>query len=235
MFLEIKDLTVYYGILKAIDSVSLHLREGEILSLIGANGAGKSTLLKTITGLIKPNKGTIFFNGKQIDKIKPEKIVKLGISMVPEGRRIFPALTVKENLELGAYSLKNSTVEKEILNQVLETFPRLKERFHQHGGTLSGGEQQMLAIGRALMSNPQLLLLDEPSMGLSPKITKEIFLLIKEINNKGISIILVEQNANLAMQIANRVYVLENGKIHAEGTPETLKNDPVVLKAYLGG
>ncbi len=235
MFLEIKDLTVYYGILKAIDSVSLHLREGEILSLIGANGAGKSTLLKTITGLIKPNKGTIFFNGKQIDKIKPEKIVKLGISMVPEGRRIFPALTVKENLELGAYSLKNSTVEKEILNQVLETFPRLKERFHQHGGTLSGGEQQMLAIGRALMSNPQVLLLDEPSMGLSPKITKEIFLLIKEINNKGISIILVEQNANLAMQIANRVYVLENGKIHAEGTPETLKNDPVVLKAYLGG
>lgn len=236
MFFSADKLTVYYGLIKALDTVSIILNDGEIVSLIGENGAGKSTLLKTITGLIKPSTGSIKMFDNEITKLRAEKIVKLGISMVPEGRRVFPELTVKENLSLGAYTINNKSLEDKIYNNVLSFFPRLKERLKQPAGTLSGGEQQMLAIGRALMSNPKILLLDEPSMGLSPKITKEIFSLITDINkNKGISIILVEQNAHMAMEIANRVYVLEYGKIFVEGKPSELKNDPIVLKAYLGG
>jgi len=236
MFFEIKELTVYYGLIKALDDINLCLSEGDIVSLIGANGAGKSTLLKTITGLVKAAKGDIIFKNNNLTKVKPERIVKSGIAMVPEGRRVFPDLTVKENLELGAYTLTDKKLENQIFEQVITIFPRLKERIKQPAGTLSGGEQQMLAIGRALMSNPKLLLLDEPSMGLSPKITKEIFMLIKDINlNKGISIILVEQNAHMAMEIAKKVYVIENGTVKIEGTPNELKSNPLVLKAYLGG
>lgn len=236
MFFEIKELNVYYGLIKALENINLTLNEGEIVSLIGANGAGKSTLLKAITGLVKPDKGNIFFENNDLTKTKPEKIVKLGISMVPEGRRVFPDLTVKENLELGAYCISDKKLENQIYEQVLITFPRLKERLKQSAGTLSGGEQQMLAIGRALMSNPKILLLDEPSMGLSPKITKEIFMLIRDINkSKGISIILVEQNAHMAMEISKKVFVIENGSIKIEGTPKELKGNPLVLKAYLGG
>lgn len=235
IFFEVKNLSVSYGLIKALDNISLHLEKGEIIALIGANGAGKSTLLKTISGLVKPISGSIKFENVEITYLRPEKILKLGIAMVPEGRRVFPELTVKENLELGAYTITKKEVKERLFNEVLTIFPRLNERLSQHAGTLSGGEQQMLAIGRALMSNPKLLLLDEPSMGLSPKVTKEIFSLITKINkNNGISIILVEQNAHLALNMSNRVYVLENGKIFLEGTPSELKDNPIILKAYLG-
>lgn len=235
-FFEIKDLEVSYGAIKAIQNISMYVNEGEIVSLIGANGAGKSTLLKTICGFIKPLKGKIYYKGKNLLKLTTDLIVKSGITMVPEGRRIFPNLSVKENLEIGGFSIKNKDTHDEILNFVLNLFPRLKERLNQYAGTLSGGEQQMLAIGRALMSNPKVLLLDEPSMGLSPKITGEIFELIKNINKeKNITIILVEQNAKLALEYSSKAYVLETGKIVLSGESEIIKQDPQIIKAYLGG
>lgn len=235
-FFEIKDLEVSYGAIKAIQNISMYVNEGEIVSLIGANGAGKSTLLKTICGFIKPLKGKIYYKGKNLLKLTTDLIVKSGITMVPEGRRIFPNLSVKENLEIGGFSIKNKDTHDEILNFVLNLFPRLKERLNQYAGTLSGGEQQMLAIGRALMSNPKVLLLDEPSMGLSPKITGEIFELIKNINKeKNITIILVEQNAKLALEYSSKAYVLETGKIVLSGESKIIKQDPQIIKAYLGG
>ncbi len=235
MLLKIDGLTINYGVIKALDNISLEVDSGEILSVIGANGAGKTTLLQSISGLLKPVGGKIIFNDKEITGLKTEKIVQCGITMVPEGRRVFPDLSVKENLELGGYSLTDKHLKKELYELILTKFPRLEERIKQHAGTLSGGEQQMLAMGRALMANPKLLLLDEPSMGLSPIITKEIFSLIKLINKeKQISIILVEQNANMALEHSQRTYVLENGIIVMEGESSKLKNDPGVTEAYLG-
>ncbi|MCX5806069.1 MAG: ABC transporter ATP-binding protein [Proteobacteria bacterium] len=233
--LKIDNLTIKYGIIKALDNVTLEVIPGEILSVIGANGAGKTTLLKAIAGLLKPQGGNIEFEDREISGLKPEKIVKCGITMVPEGRRVFADLSVKENLELGGYSLEDRHLKKELYELILTTFPRLGERLKQNAGTLSGGEQQMLAMGRALMANPKLLLLDEPSMGLSPIITKEIFALIKLINKeKHISMILVEQNARMAMEHSQRTYVLENGSIVMEGESSVLKNDARVTEAYLG-
>jgi branched-chain amino acid transport system ATP-binding protein len=236
IFFEIKNLEVHYGAIKALDNISMNVSEGDIVSLIGANGAGKSTLLKTICGLVKPINGKIQFAGISLLKLTTDLIVKHGITMVPEGRRIFPNLTVKENLEIGGFTLNNKEIFNELFEFVLQLFPRLKERLNQYAGTLSGGEQQMLAIGRALMGNPKLLLLDEPSMGLSPKITCEIFELIKNINKeKKISIILVEQNAKLALEYSNVAYVLETGRIVLSGKSEKIKHDPQIVKAYLGG
>ena len=235
MLMEIKGLRVNYGAINALDDVAVHIEAGEIVSVIGANGAGKSTLLKTLTGIVKPVSGSIEVEGTPIHGMRPDKIVKLGITMVPEGRKIFPDLTVKENLELGGYTLKTGELKRGILDLVLSTFPRIKERLKQHAGTLSGGEQQMLAMGRALMGNPRLLLLDEPSMGLSPIITREIFSLIRLINSeKGISIILVEQNAHMALEHSRRTYVLENGRIVMEGSSAEVKCNKNVIEAYLG-
>jgi branched-chain amino acid transport system ATP-binding protein len=235
MMLKISNLTIKYGVIKALDNVTLEVMPGEILSVIGANGAGKTTLLKAIAGLLKPQGGNIKFEDREISGLKPEKIVKSGITMVPEGRRVFPDLSVKENLELGGYSLEDRHLKKELYGLILTTFPRLDDRLKQNAGTLSGGEQQMLAMGRALMANPKLLLLDEPSMGLSPIITKEIFALIQLINKeKHISMILVEQNAHLAMEHSQRTYVLENGSIVMEGESSVLKNDARITEAYLG-
>jgi branched-chain amino acid transport system ATP-binding protein len=235
MMLKINNLTIKYGVIKALDNVTLEVMPGEILSVIGANGAGKTTLLKAVAGLLKPEGGNIEFEDREISGLKPEKIVKCGITMVPEGRRVFPDLSVKENLELGGYSLEDRRLKKELYGLILTTFPRLDERSKQNAGTLSGGEQQMLAMGRALMANPKLLLLDEPSMGLSPIITKEIFALIQLINKeKHISMILVEQNARMAMEHSQRTYVLENGSIVMEGESSLLKNDARVTEAYLG-
>lgn len=233
--LKTTGLTVYYGAIKALDNVSLYIDKGEIISVIGANGAGKSTLLKTLSGLIRPANGSVELEGKDIVGLKPERIVKEGIIMVPEGRRVFPDLSVKENLELGAYTQSDRRLKSELYELVLITFPRLKERLKQHAGTLSGGEQQMLAMGRALMGHPRLLLLDEPSMGLSPIITKEIFTLIEFINReKGISIILVEQNAHMAMELSKRTYVIENGSMLMEGESSTIKHNQKIIEAYLG-
>lgn len=235
-FFSIKNLVVNYGVIKAIDDVSITANEGEIIALIGANGAGKSTILKSICGLVKPVKGKIYFTGKDITKLSTDKIVKNGITMVPEGRRIFPNLTVKENIEIGGYGIKDKKTFKSIYEFVLKLFPRLEERLKQYAGTLSGGEQQMLAIGRALMSNPKLLLLDEPSMGLSPKITAEIFKLIKTINKEQkITIILVEQNAKIALDYVKMAYVIETGKVILSGNSTDIKNNPMIIKAYLGG
>jgi len=235
MLLKINNLTINYGVIRALDNITLEIRPGEILSVIGANGAGKTTLLRSVAGLLKPQAGNIEFEGREISGLKPEKIVKCGITMVPEGRQVFPDLSVKENLELGGYSLNDRHLKKELFELILTTFPRLNERLKQHAGTLSGGEQQMLAMGRALMANPKLLLLDEPSMGLSPIITKEIFALIQLINKeKHISMILVEQNAHMAMECSRRTYVLENGSIVMEGESSALKHDARVIEAYLG-
>ncbi len=235
MLLKINNLAINYGVIRALDNITLEIRPGEILSVIGANGAGKTTLLRSVAGLIKPRAGNIEFEGREISGLKPEKIVKCGITMVPEGRQVFPDLSVKENLELGGYSLNDRHLKKELYELILTTFPRLKERLKQHAGTLSGGEQQMLAMGRALMANPKLLLLDEPSMGLSPIITKEIFALIQLINKeKHISMILVEQNAHMAMECSQRTYVLENGSIVMEGESSVLKHNARVTEAYLG-
>jgi len=214
MLLNVQGITVNYGSISALRDVSLWADQGELVSVIGANGAGKTTLLKTVSGILRPAKGNIEFDGRDITRLRPEKIVKSGVVMVPEGRRIFPDLTVKENLELGAYTIKDRHLKKTLFELVITTFPRLKERLKQHGGTLSGGEQQMLAMGRALMGDPRLLLLDEPSMGLSPIITREIFGLIELIRReKSISIILVEQNAHMALEHSQRAYVLENGEM----------------------
>ena len=235
MLMETRGLRVNYGAINALDDVSIHIEAGEIVSVIGANGAGKSTLLKTLTGIVKPVLGAIEVEGSAIHGMRPDKIVRLGITMVPEGRRIFPDLTVKENLELGGYTLRTGELKRRLFDLALATFPRLKERLKQHAGTLSGGEQQMLAMGRALMGNPRLLLLDEPSMGLSPIITREIFSLIRLINSeKGISIILVEQNARMALEHSQRTYVLENGRIVMEGGSMEIKCNRNVIEAYLG-
>ncbi|MDK2992218.1 MAG: branched-chain amino acid transport system ATP-binding protein [Clostridiales bacterium] len=233
--LELNDIHVFYGAIHAIQGISLTVREGEIVSLIGANGAGKSTTLNTICGLIRPKNGSITFMGNDITHLSPADIVKLGISQVPEGRRIFTNMTVLENLELGAYKRADKDGIRQDIEDVYKRFPRLKERQRQIAGTLSGGEQQMLAIGRALMARPRLLLMDEPSMGLAPILVKEIFEIIKEINNAGTTILLVEQNAHMALSIANRAYVLETGRIALEGPANELADNPQVQKAYLGG
>ncbi len=232
--LEIKDLEVNYGVIKAIKGVSFDVNEGEIIALIGANGAGKTTILHTITGLIQAKKGSIVFDGKELTKTPPHKIVSMGMAHVPEGRRIFQQLSVLENLKLGAYTRKDKSKIASTLKMVYERFPRLEERKNQVAGTLSGGEQQMLAMGRALMSKPRIILMDEPSMGLSPLLVSEIFDIIKVINESGTTVLLVEQNAKKALSIADRAYVLETGKITLSGDAKDLINDESVKKAYLG-
>jgi branched-chain amino acid transport system ATP-binding protein len=234
MLLEVKDLNVYYGAIHALHGISFHLNEGEIVCLIGANGAGKSTTLRTISGLIRPRGGTITYKNQDISMTPAEQIVRLGISHVPEGRKIFAPLSVKENLKMGAYTRSDPGEIQESMERVFTSFPRLKERENQLGGTLSGGEQQMLATGRGLMSRPEVLLLDEPSMGLSPLLVEEIFRIIKEINSQGTTILLVEQNALMALSISNRAYVLETGRVAVEGSAKDVMNDPQVKAAYLG-
>ena len=233
--LEIKDINVYYGAIHAIKGISLTVNKGEIVTLIGANGAGKSTTLRTISGLLKPKTGSIEFMGKNIAAMPAHQIVKEGISQVPEGRRIFAEMTVVENLELGAFIRTDKEAVEEDMQMVFRRFPRLEERREQLAGTLSGGEQQMLAMGRALMSRPKLLLLDEPSMGLAPLLIKEIFSIIQDINQTGTTVLLVEQNANMALSIANRAYVLETGRITLSGDAQKLAASEEVRKAYLGG
>ncbi|MDQ0219304.1 ABC transporter ATP-binding protein [Peribacillus cavernae] len=233
--LKVDGINVYYGNIQAIKGVSLEINEGEIVTLIGANGAGKSTLLKTISGLLKPKQGKIVYEGKSIGGKAAQTIVKQGISHVPEGRRVFANMTVEENLQLGAYLRKDKEGIKQDLDKVFELFPRLLERLKQQAGTLSGGEQQMLAMGRALMAKPRLLLLDEPSMGLAPLLVKTIFRIIEEINQTGTTILLVEQNANLALSIADRAYVVETGRIALSGDAEELTSSEQVKMAYLGG
>ena len=235
MLLEIKDLKVAYGKIQAVKGISIHINAGEIVTLVGANGAGKTTLLKTISGILKPSAGVINFEGKDIQSIAPHNRVLEGLCQAPEGRGIFPGMTVLENLEMGKYARKNWKSElKEDLDRIYTLFPRLKERQSQAGGTLSGGEQQMLSIGRALMSRPRLLLLDEPSMGLAPKFIQQIFNIIREIQTQGVSILLVEQNAAQALSCANRAYILETGNIVKEGAGKDLLNDDAIKKAYLG-
>ncbi|MCS5695847.1 ABC transporter ATP-binding protein [Desulfofundulus thermocisternus] len=234
MILQVKDLEVYYGSIRALQGISFHVSKGEIVTLIGANGAGKSTTLRTISGLLTPRQGEIYFQGQKINRIPAHQIVKMGISHVPEGRQIFPNLTVMENLLMGAYTRRNRSEIQETLEEVFTRFPRLKERARQLAGTLSGGEQQMLAMGRGLMSKPTLLILDEPSMGLSPLLVEEIFEIIKNINQKGTTILLVEQNAYMALQIAHRAYVLETGRIVLSGTSNEVQSNPQIRSAYLG-
>ena len=234
--LEIKNLSVSYGAITALHEISLSVRPGSIVTLIGANGAGKTTTLKSVSGLLRARGGEIHYNGKNIFGLPPHQIVKFGISHVPEGRMIFANLTVMENLQMGAYLQKNSTMIRSVLDYVFATFPRLLERERQVAGTLSGGEQQMLAIGRALMSRPKFLMLDEPSLGLAPLLVKTIFEKIAEINQQqGITILLVEQNANLALEISHFGYVLETGKITLQGDSAALRQNPQVQRAYLGG
>lgn len=233
--LEIKNLVVRYGMIEAIKGISFHVNDGEIVTLIGSNGAGKTTTMHAISGLIKPSEGSITLNGTDLIKTPSHKIVTLGLAQVPEGRRVFSEQSVKENLLLGAYYRKDKAEIEKDLKYVYDLFPRLRERENQPAGTLSGGEQQMLAMGRALMARPKILLLDEPSMGLSPLLVKEIFRIIEEINRKGTTILLVEQNAKMALAIADRAYVLETGKITLEGTGEELSASEQVRKAYLGG
>lgn len=233
--LKINDLNVYYGNIQALKGVSLEINKGEIVTLIGANGAGKSTLLKTISGLLKPKQGEILFEDQSIGGKVAQAIVKKGISQVPEGRRVFSNMTVEENLELGAYLRKDKPGIREDFEKVYHLFPRLHERRKQQAGTLSGGEQQMLAMGRALMARPKLLLLDEPSMGLAPLLVKTIFRIIEEINQSGTTILLVEQNANMALSVADRAYVIETGKIVISGTSHELNQSDQIRKAYLGG
>jgi branched-chain amino acid transport system ATP-binding protein len=233
--LKIGDINVYYGNIQALKGVSMEINEGEIVTLIGANGAGKSTLLKTISGLLKPKQGKVLFEGDSIGGKAAQAIVKLGISHVPEGRRVFANMTVAENLELGAYLRKDKDGIHKDMEKVYELFPRLLERIKQQAGTLSGGEQQMLAMGRALMAKPRLLLLDEPSMGLAPLLVKQIFNIIQEISESGTTILLVEQNANLALSIADRAYVVETGRIVLSGNAEELTSSEEIKMAYLGG
>ena len=233
--LQVKDLSVHYGVIQALKQVSLEVNEGEIVALIGANGAGKTTLLHAISGLVKKSEGEIVFLDNSLNKATPRNIVSSGITQVPEGRRIFPDMSVAENLLMGAYLRKDKKGIEEDMQKVYERFPRLNERKKQLAGTLSGGEQQMLAMGRALMAKPKLLLLDEPSMGLSPLLVKEIFSIITEINKQGTTVLLVEQNARMALQIADRAYVMETGKIVLSGTGEELAASDEIKKAYLGG
>ena len=233
--LEIKDLNVHYGVIHALKDVNLVVNDGEIVSLIGANGAGKTTLLHAISGILKSTSGSIMLNGVELNKKNAKDIVISGITQVPEGRRIFSGMSVYENLMMGAYLRKDKDGIKEDLESVYERFPILKERSNQDASTLSGGEQQMLAMGRALMARPKILLLDEPSMGLAPILVKEIFKIIKDIHAQGTTVLLVEQNARMALSIADRAYVLETGKIVISGTGEELSNSEEIQKAYLGG
>ena len=232
--LKVDDIHVYYGSIHAVKGVSFEVNEGEVVTLIGANGAGKSTVLNTVSGLLHPRVGSVAFEGKDLKGVPPHKVVQCGLAQVPEGRRVFLQMTVEENLEMGAFTQPNSTIEPGLAD-VYERFPRLKERRKQIAGTLSGGEQQMLAMGRALMSKPKLLMLDEPSMGLAPILVDQIFDIIKELHAAGTTILLVEQNARAALSVANRGYVLETGKIVATGTGAELLMDESVKKAYLGG
>lgn len=234
LLLSVQDLSVSYGAIRAVRSISFEIKAGEIVTLIGANGAGKSTVLNTLSGLIKPDAGSIVFSGENIVGMKPHKIVEAGLALCPEGRRVFSRMSVAENLEMGGYTHSDEE-NAETRELVYEHFPRLHERRRQMAGTLSGGEQQMLAMGRALMSRPKLLMLDEPSMGLAPLLIEEIFSIIKTLGAAGTTILLVEQNANMALQVANRAYVLEIGKVVKIGTGEALLHDDDVRKAYLGG
>ncbi|WP_040285994.1 ABC transporter ATP-binding protein [Sporosarcina koreensis] len=233
--LSIQDLNVYYGSIHALKGVSLEVNEGEIVTLIGANGAGKSTLLKTVSGLLKPKQGTIEYTGSAIQGKPAQSIVKMGVSQVPEGRRVFAEMSVEENIELGAFLRKDKGEIGKDYKKVYDIFPRLYERRKQSAGTLSGGEQQMLAMGRAIMARPKLLLLDEPSMGLAPLMVKTIFETVKDINDAGTTILLVEQNAHLALSIADRGYVIETGRVILSGTAEELQSSEEVRNAYLGG
>ena len=232
--LEVKNLSVSYGAIEAVKDISFTVNDGEIVSLIGANGAGKTTTLHTITGLVPAKSGSVMYNGVDLLKTHNNKIVTLGMSHIPEGRHVFTRMSVEENLEMGAFSLKDQSDLKKDLDMVYGLFPRLKERRNQKAGTLSGGEQQMLAMGRALMSHPKTILMDEPSMGLSPKLVKEIFSIIRKLHEQGITILLVEQNAKMALSIADRAYVLETGRITMEGDAKELLNNEQVRKAYLG-
>lgn len=232
--LEIKDLEVYYGMIQAIKGISFEVNEGEVIALIGANGAGKTTTLHTISGLLSPKGGHILFEGKDITKVPSHKIVSMGMAQVPEGRRVFAQLSVFQNLKMGAYSRSDKKEIEDSLEMVYKRFPRLEERKNQLAGTLSGGEQQMLAMGRALMSHPKIILMDEPSMGLSPILVNEIFDIIRSVNEAGTTVLLVEQNARKALDIADRAYVLETGKIVASGDAKVLMNDDAIKKAYLG-
>ena len=232
--LEVKDLQVYYGVIQALKGISFEVNQGEVIALIGANGAGKTTTLQTLTGIIPSKAGSITFEGKDITKIPAHKIVEMGMAHVPEGRRVFADMTVYENLLMGAYTRKDKNEIVQSLANVYKRFPRLEERKNQRAGTLSGGEQQMLAMGRALMSKPRIILMDEPSMGLSPIFVNEIFNIIKEVSEGGTTVLLVEQNAKKALSIADRAYVLETGNITLSGKAEDLLNDESVQKAYLG-
>jgi branched-chain amino acid transport system ATP-binding protein len=233
--LKVDNLQVYYGSIHALQGVSFHLEKGEIVALIGANGAGKSTVLNTISGILRPREGSVSFEGEAIHETPPQEIVRKGVIQVPEGRKIFSRMSVVENLEMGAYTNNDRAAINRDMESVFKRFSRLRERRDQLGGTLSGGEQQMLAIGRGLMAHPNLLLLDEPSMGLSPILVEQIFDIIQDINEQGTSILLVEQNAQMALAIADRAYVLETGKIVMQGTGDDLLKDPSVISAYLGG
>jgi len=232
--LEVKDLEVCYGMIQAIKGISFQVNEGEVIALIGANGAGKTTTLQAVTGLLPIKKGSVLYEGKDITKVPAHKIVSMGMAHVPEGRRIFAQLSVLQNLRMGAYTRKDKEEVEETLQKVYERFPRLEERQSQMAGTLSGGEQQMLAMGRALMSNPRIILMDEPSMGLSPIFVNEIFDIIREVSRGGATVLLVEQNAKKALSIADRAYVLETGKIVLEGSAGELMQDDSIKKAYLG-
>ena len=233
--LEVKNLDVHYGVIQGVRNVSFEVNQGEVVSLIGANGAGKTSILRTISGLVRPSNGTITFEGQEIQKTPAQKIVASGLSQVPEGRHVFPGLSVLENLEMGAFLRRNREENAQNLKHVFQRFPRLEERKTQDAATLSGGEQQMLAMGRALMSQPKLLLLDEPSMGLAPIFIQEIFEIIKDIQKQGTTVLLIEQNANIALSIADRGYVLETGKVILSGTGKELLASDEVRKAYLGG
>lgn len=234
MMLEVKDIQVYYGMIQAIKGVSFHVNEGEVIALIGANGAGKTTILHTVSGLLAPKSGSVLFEGKDITKIPGHKIVSMGMAHVPEGRRVFAQLSVLQNLKMGAYTRKDKAEIQQTLKTVFERFPRLEERQNQLAGTLSGGEQQMLAMGRALMSHPKIILMDEPSMGLSPIFVNEIFDIIQEVSKSGTTVLLVEQNAKKALSIADRAYVLETGNIVLEGKASDLLENDAIKKAYLG-
>ncbi len=232
--LDVKDLSVYYGVIQALKGISFHVDKGEVVALIGANGAGKTTTLHTLSGLIPASTGTISYKSKELTKIQSHKIVSLGMAQVPEGRRVFAEMTVLQNLKMGAYTRSDKAEMDETLKEIYRRFPRLEERKNQLAGTLSGGEQQMLAMGRALMSHPDIILMDEPSMGLSPIFVNEIFQIIEDVNKSGVTVLLVEQNAKKALSIANRAYVLETGKIVKEGPASELLNDEGIRKAYLG-
>lgn len=236
MYFELKNIHIHYDKVQALENVSIYLEQGEIVALIGANGAGKTSTLRAITALVKPSAGEIWFNGKRIDGLEPAAVVALGISMVPEGRHVYPFMSVRDNLLMGAYLRKDKTAIKQDLEGIYARFPRVKERLRQQAGSLSGGEQQMVVISRALMARPKLLLLDEPSLGLAPKIVRDIARAIVEINrDEGISVVLVEQNSRMALKISNRAYALETGRIALAGNSSDLLNDDHIRKLYLGG